>query len=83
MATLLVELGAPVALLTGRWRTCWVVAAWGFHVGVLALMAISFPYQLTGVAFASFLRMEVVAERVGTALMLRRPMRFVVGGRTP
>lgn len=53
-----VELGAWVALLGGRLRTVWVAAAWGFHVGVLALMAILFPYQLTGVAFAPFFRVE-------------------------
>jgi hypothetical protein len=82
-ATLMVELGAPIALLTGRIRTVWLVAAWGFHVGVFALMAISFPYQLTGVAFASFLRMEIIAERVRPAVALRRPVRFGLGGRTP
>lgn len=53
VATLAVELGAPLALVR-RWRTAWVLAAWGFHVGVLALMAVVFPYQLFGVAFAPF-----------------------------
>ncbi|MGH9228088.1 MAG: HTTM domain-containing protein [Acidimicrobiales bacterium] len=60
--TLLVELGAPVALAGGRWRTAWVIGAWLFHVAVLALMAILFPYQLSGVAFAPFFRLERVAE---------------------
>jgi Vitamin K-dependent gamma-carboxylase len=63
--TVIVELGAWVALQGGRLRTAWVVAAWLFHVGVLALMAIVFPYQLTGVAFASFFRLERLADRVG------------------
>ena len=62
-ATLVVELGAPVALLGGRWRTAWVAAAWGFHVGVLALMAVLFPYQLLGVAFLPFFRLERVLDR--------------------
>jgi hypothetical protein len=53
-----VELGALVALVRGRWRTIWIVGAWFFHVGVLALMAIGFPYQLVGVAYASFLPVE-------------------------
>ena len=57
--TLLVELGAPVALTTGKARAVWVAVAWGFHVGVLALMAISFPYQLLGVAYLCFVRVEV------------------------
>lgn len=61
VTTLAVELGAWVALLGGRWRTAWVIAAWGFHVGVLALMAILFPYQLSGVAFAPLFRLERLA----------------------
>jgi HTTM domain len=63
--TVIVELGAWAALLGGRWRTTWVVAAWLFHVGVLALMAILFPYQLTGVTFAAFFRLEQLADRIG------------------
>lgn len=53
--TLCVELGAPLALLGGRAARAWAAAAWLFHVGVLALMAILFPYPLTGVAFAPLL----------------------------
>ncbi len=63
VVTLLVELGAVVALWGGRWRTAWVAAAWLFHVGVLALMAIVFPYQLAGIAFAPFFRVERLADR--------------------
>lgn len=51
VVSLAVELGAPVVFLGGRVRTAWVAAAWLFHVGVLALMAILFPYQLSGVAY--------------------------------
>lgn len=61
--SLLVELAAPVVLLGGRLRTAWVAGAWSFHVGVLAVMAILFPYQLTGVGFAAVL----------VAAPLRRP----------
>ncbi len=63
VASVLVELSAPVVLLSGRWRTTWVAAAWAFHVGVLATMAILFPYQLAGVAFASMLPVENLADR--------------------
>jgi hypothetical protein len=76
--TVTVELGAWVALLGGRWRTAWVVAAWLFHVGVLALMAILFAYQLSGVAFAPFFRLERLAARVGP-----RPWRRGAGARGP
>lgn len=56
--TLVVELGAWVALIGGRWRTAWVAAAWVFHIGVLALMAIVFAYPLSGIAFAPLFRLE-------------------------
>ena len=56
--TLLVELSAPVALLGRRWATAWVAAAWLFHAGIVALMAITFPYPLSLVAFAPLFRCE-------------------------
>jgi uncharacterized membrane protein YphA (DoxX/SURF4 family) len=55
---LIVELGAPVALLGGWWRNIWVAAAWVFHLGVLVLMTTFFPYPLSGVAFASMFALE-------------------------
>lgn len=58
VATVAVELGAPLALLGGRIRTVWVLAAWSFHVGVLALMAVLFPYPLLGLAFAPLFPLE-------------------------
>lgn len=69
VATLAVELGAWVVLLGRGWRTAWVAAAWAFHVGVLALMAIVFAYPLSGVAFAPFFRLE----RLAAAAERRRP----------
>ena len=60
VAALAVELGAPLALVRPRWGYVWVAAAWGFHVGVLVLMAIVFPYQLLGIAFAPLLPLERV-----------------------
>ena len=56
--TVLVELAAPVALLGGRLRMAWVVAAWLLHAGVAALMFVVFPYPLFLVAFAPFFRLE-------------------------
>ncbi len=64
IASVLVELGAPVVLLGGRWKTTWVTAAWGFHLGVLALMAILFPYPISGIAFVSMLPVEKLADRI-------------------
>lgn len=73
LATLVVELGAPVALLGGRWRNAWVAAAWSFHLGTLLLMAIMFPYPLSGVAFASLFPLE----RLSRASPRRRRSRSV------
>jgi hypothetical protein len=56
--TIALELGAPVALLGRRFALVWVVSAWLFHVGILALMAIPFRYQLWLVAYASFFELE-------------------------
>ena len=63
LGSVFVELGAPVALLRGRPRRLWVGAAWLFHAGVLALMAIVFIYPLTGIAYASFGRPDMWWER--------------------
>lgn len=57
------ELGAPFAILGRRIGKLWAVAVWGFHVGVLALMAIGFVYQLTFVAFAPFFDVEKLWDR--------------------
>jgi hypothetical protein len=53
--TLIVELGAPLALASPRIARGWTIAAWLFHAGILATMAIGFFYPLSGVAFASLL----------------------------
>ena len=50
----------------------WVLAAWAFHLGVVALMAIAFPYPLSGIAYASFLPVErLLSSRPYLALRAR------------
>ena len=56
--TLAIELGAPVALLGGRIATLWAVGAWSFHVGVVLLMNIWFPYPLFGFAYLALMPLE-------------------------
>lgn len=63
--TMLVELGAPLAFLHRRVAAAWAVMAWGFHVGVVFLMHIFFPYPLFGLAFAPFFRLERPAQWLG------------------
>jgi hypothetical protein len=65
--SVVLELGAPLALLGPRLARLWSAGMWAFHVGVLALMAIAFPYALTGIAFAPML----AAERPLAALARR------------
>lgn len=56
--TLLIELGAPLALFGRRLAFAWAALAFSFHVGVAALMLIIFPYQLAALAFLPFFRVE-------------------------
>ena len=63
----LVELGAPVALLGGRWRNAWVAGAVVFHLGILVLMTTFFPYPLSVVAFASMFAVERLPPAVAGA----------------
>jgi hypothetical protein len=61
------EIAAPAALLHSLFRTVWVLGIWLFHVAVLALMAIVFPYQLLAIAYLPLLLM--------TPLLQTRPRR--------
>jgi hypothetical protein len=70
-ATLAVELGAPLALLSHRIARWWALAAWVFHVGVFAVMWIVFPYPLLGVAFAPFFAVERIRVPVPRQLTRR------------
>ncbi|MBX3231594.1 MAG: hypothetical protein KIT84_23800 [Labilithrix sp.] len=70
--TLLVELGAPVALASPRAGRAWALATWAFHAGILATMAIGFFYPLSGIAFAPLLAVERLP-------VLRRIVQRVVG----
>ncbi len=58
VATIALELGAPVVFLGRRAAALWTGAAIGFHVGVVASMWIVFPFQLTGVAYLPLFRAE-------------------------
>lgn len=72
MATMVVELGAPLALLHGRLGRWWTGAAWSFHLAIVAVMAIVFAYQLSFIAFAAFFRLEMGWERVKQWRVVRR-----------
>lgn len=63
--SLVIEVGAPLALFSKRLGRMWAFAMWSFHIGVLALMAIFFPYPLFGIGFASFAEPERLIGRLG------------------
>lgn len=64
--TIVLELGAPFALLHPRAAKLWALMAWAFHVGVVCLMNIWFPYPLLGLAYLPLVRCE-------------RPVDWVIG----
>jgi hypothetical protein len=78
MFTLVVELGAPLALVGRGVGRAWVACAWLFHIGILALMAIVFPYPLLCVAFAAFFEVEKV--RLHSLSAVTRRVRGFSGG---
>jgi hypothetical protein len=71
-ASMIIELGAPIVLLGARLARWWAAAAWLFHVAILALMAILFPYHLLGIAMAPLLPVERLADRVHSRVTDRR-----------
>lgn len=72
LGTMIVELGAPLALIRGRIRAVMVGAMWFFHVAILGVMAILFIYPLTVIAYASLLRPERLADAVSARVRARR-----------
>jgi hypothetical protein len=71
--TLVIELGAVIAMFGGRLRTAWIIGAYVMHVGIALTMWIAFPYPLWGIAFASFLELEHAYAWLRAKFMCRRP----------
>jgi hypothetical protein len=55
---LVLEAGAPFALLHRRLGKLWALGAFGMHWGIYHLMGIAFTYPLYGWAFAAFFDLE-------------------------
>ncbi|MCP1386507.1 hypothetical protein [Runella salmonicolor] len=58
LMTMIVELGAPFALIKPKIAMTWAVMAILMHIGILLVMNITFRYQLTGAMFACFFPLE-------------------------
>jgi hypothetical protein len=71
--SLATELLAPLSLFGTRAAAVWCACAWCFHAGVLALMAIAFPYPLSGCAFLAFFPLERALPLLGRAWSRLRP----------
>ncbi|MGF1595973.1 MAG: HTTM domain-containing protein [Acidimicrobiales bacterium] len=54
VGSLVAELGAPIALVDRRVGRLWSLGAFGMHLGIKAIMQITFRYQLAGVPYAGF-----------------------------
>lgn len=72
-ASVALELGAPLALLHRRLAWIWSIGMWSFHLGVVAIMAIVFPYPLCGAAFAPLFAVEELPRRLAARARERRP----------
>jgi hypothetical protein len=68
VASMIVELAAPLALLNRRIGMLWAVNAYGMHWGILFIMGITFRYQLAGLIFLSFFPVEKLVPLAGRAL---------------
>jgi hypothetical protein len=63
VATLVIELGAPLVLVVTSLRWPWVAAVVAMHVAIAATMFVVFPYPLTVIAFAPLFHLEHLAPR--------------------
>ena len=62
IGSLVVELGAPLALLHPRLGYVWALVAFPMHWGIYFVMGISFKYYLWGIAYVSFFPLERLAS---------------------
>lgn len=63
IVALVIELGAPLALLKERIAIVWAASVVLLHFAILGMMAILFPYQLLGIALLPLLPVEVAVVR--------------------
>ena len=65
IGTLVLELAAPLVILSGWLAALWVPSALMMHWGIYHIMGIDFPYQLWGVAFTPFIPLDRVLHGIG------------------
>ncbi|MCB9488367.1 MAG: HTTM domain-containing protein [Deltaproteobacteria bacterium] len=64
VGTIIVELGAPVALINQKLRYLVAFAAFSMHWSIWLIMRITFPYHLFGIVYLCFFPVEKIWDRV-------------------
>jgi hypothetical protein len=60
VGSLVLELGAPLALLNRKLGKLWALSMFGLHWGIRVIMGIKFRYQMSGVSFTPWFEVERV-----------------------
>lgn len=68
IATLIVELGAPLFIVNRRLGQFWCIATYGMHWGIYLTMGIKFRYQMSGCMFFSFFSLEEIPQAISQRL---------------
>ena len=63
LGSLVIEMGAPAALVDRRLARLWALGAFGMHWGIFPIMKIRFRYQMAGLIFAPFSELERLLPR--------------------
>jgi predicted DCC family thiol-disulfide oxidoreductase YuxK len=58
LGTMVLELGAPLAILNRRLGMIWAGFTWLLHIGIYFVMGITFRYQMSGLIFLPFFDVE-------------------------
>lgn len=64
--SLILEIGAPAAMLHRRAGVVWALATWSMHWGIWVVMGITFRYHMAGLPFLPFFPLERVVYWVRT-----------------
>ncbi|MEO1338652.1 MAG: hypothetical protein AAFV29_23615, partial [Myxococcota bacterium] len=72
IATLVLEVGAPLAMTGPRIGRLWVIATYGLHWGIFFTMGIKFRYQLSGAAFVAFFGPHALTDTAANKATLQR-----------
>jgi hypothetical protein len=70
--SLVLELGAPLALVDRRLSRLWACGTFSLHWGIYMVMGIKFRYQMAGLIFASYFPVERPLEWLGRLASTRK-----------